>query len=225
MPHPENATEVSPAIQDYLKLCYQVSKLNAGQVSMADLAKALQVRAPSVTNMVKKLEGLRLMRRTTSGSLALTPRGESIALEVIRHHRLLETFLVNTLGMDWAEAHKEAEVLEHYISERLESLIDRHLANPTRDPHGEPIPTPSGVVPKHLPPTLLESPLQQKSTIAQIRSRDPAMLSYLQHHKLTPGTTVSVQDVGPFHGPLAIDIDGTIVHVSREVAQCIYVSH
>lgn len=217
------ATDVTPAIQDYLKLCYQLGRATDGDVTMTQLAQALHVRAPSVTNMVKRLEELRLMKRTPKGLVALTPRGEAIALEVIRHHRLLETFLVNTLGMDWAEAHKEAEVLEHYISERFETLIDKYLASPKRDPHGEPIPSRDGKVPTTLPPSLL---LQSKGStlrIIQVRSRDPEMLDYLQCRGLLPGTTIVIQSIEPFHGPFVIRVGSHIEHISREVAGCIYV--
>lgn len=217
------ATDVSPAIQDYLKLCYQLGRATNGEVSMTQLAQALNVRAPSVTNMVKRLEELRLMKRTPKGLVGLTARGEGIALEVIRHHRLLETFLVNTLGMDWAEAHTEAEVLEHYISERFESLIDKHLANPKRDPHGEPIPSRDGKIPATAPPSLLTQAEGRSVRILQVRSRDPEMLEYLQCRGLIPGATLTIQSIEPFHGPFVVRVGTHTEHISREVAGCVYV--
>ncbi len=217
------ALEFSPAIQDYLKLCYQLGRSHDGEVSMSQLAQALNVRAPSVTNMVKRLEELKLMKRTPKGLVRLTTRGEMIALEVIRHHRLLETFLVNTLGMDWAEAHKEAEVLEHYISERFETLIDKYLANPKHDPHGEPIPSRDGKIPLSMPPTLLLQSEGSTCRIAQVKSRDPAMLEYLQCRGLMPGVTLTIKAIEPFNGPLVIHTGHHTEHISREVAHCIYV--
>src|SRR3990167_3584078 len=112
-------SDVTPAVQDYLKTCYRLSA-EGEPVSVSKLAGEMGVAPPSVTNMLKRMEGLSLVKRTRGGKVTLTSQGRRVALEVIRHHRLLETFLVREMGMDWSEAHKEAEVLEHYISERLE---------------------------------------------------------------------------------------------------------
>jgi DtxR family transcriptional regulator, Mn-dependent transcriptional regulator len=213
---------VSPAIQDYLKHCYHLGRLSGGPITMAQLAQAMHISAPSVTNMVKRLEELKLCKRTQSGKITLTSRGQTIALEVVRHHRLLETFLVKALGMDWADAHKEAEVLEHYISERFEHLIDTYLSNPTRDPHGEPIPGADGYKPTPLPPTLLDFPEKTQFTIQQIRSHDPQMLEYLEKRALTPGTSIDIKEIAPFNGPIAVEVNHQTEYLSREVAACIY---
>lgn len=137
---PKAAADVSPAMQDYLKACYRLQQQRDDQpVSLVQLANALDIAPPSVTNMVKRLADLRLMKRVRGG-VELTMQGYGVALEVVRHHRLLETFLVNELGMEWKEAHVEAEVLEHYISERLEMLLAKRMQEPTHDPQGKPIP-------------------------------------------------------------------------------------
>lgn len=136
---PKVAADISPAMQDYLKACHRLQQREDQPVSLVQLAGALEIAPPSVTNMVKRLGELRLMKRVRGG-VVLTTAGHSVALEVVRHHRLLETFLVNELGMDWAEAHSEAEVLEHYISERLEAIIAKRMHEPTHDPQGKPIP-------------------------------------------------------------------------------------
>ncbi|MBI2343409.1 MAG: metal-dependent transcriptional regulator [Deltaproteobacteria bacterium] len=215
--------DVSPAIQDYLKCCYQLADPTGQGVAMVQVAEALRVTAPSVTNMVKRLEDLRLLRRTPHGRLILTVRGEGIALEVIRHHRLLETFLVDTLGMGWGEAHKEAEILEHYISEHLEQLIDSHLANPRRDPHGEPIPRRDGLLPHRTSATLLEAPCNTPLRIVQLRSQDPTMLRYLEETRLHPGARITLREIAPFNGALAVRIGRETRHISRDVAACIFV--
>lgn len=213
--------EISPAIQDYLKACYRLECDTNAPVPIGKLAQALDVAPPSVTNMVKRLTALRLVRRDTEGRIALTPQGTCVALEVVRHHRLLETFLVNELGMDWAEAHAEAEVLEHYISERLESLLDQRLARPTIDPHGEPIPRKDGTIPLQRGRSLLEFEPGTTITIRQVTARDPQLLHYLQEQGLVPGARVRVQRLEPFNGPLVLDLRGEPRVVSREVAACI----
>lgn len=211
---------VSPAMQDYLKCCYRLGE-TGGVVSMSRLAEALDVAAPSVTNMVKRLEKLHLVRRDPAGAVVLTSRGQALALEVIRHHRLLETFLVNELGMEWAEAHREAEVLEHHISERLEALLDQRLAKPTSDPHGEPIPSVNGAMPARKPPSLLDHHVDDVIIIERVEAQDIALLQYLQDHDLVPGARVRIVDIAPFNGPIALDVNDHVHYVSRDVAACI----
>ena len=130
---------LSDAIQDYLKEIYKLEA--AGQrATTSALAERLEVSAPSVTAMLKKLATLGLVEHERYRGVRLTERGRRVALEVIRHHRLVELFLVESLGMTWDEVHAEAEVLEHALSEELEARIDRALGYPTHDPHGDPIP-------------------------------------------------------------------------------------
>ncbi len=224
MSQPHIAAAYSPAIQDYLKACYRLMQSECGSVAVSQLAETLRVAPPSVTNMMKRLEGMKLVRRTSDARVQLTKSGEAVALEVIRHHRLLETFLIQELGMEWAEAHQEAEVLEHYISERLEHLIDQRLERPRSDPHGEPIPRKDGTIAlvRHRP--LLSQPINTPLVIQQVATQDTALLQYLQDHDLTPGATVRIREVAPFNGPLALEVGRQCHHISREVAQCIYAS-
>lgn len=219
-PAPIPAADVSPAIQDYLKACYRLHEAG-GAVTVTRVAAAMAVAPPSVTNMVKRMERLRLVRRVDDGGIGLTAQGRAVALEVIRHHRLLETFLVNELGMEWAEAHKEAEVLEHYISERLEAVLDRRMARPVSDPHGEPIPTPSGSMRERRLPSLLEHGEGTTIRIERVETQDAVLLQYLQDHGLVPGARVRIADIAPFNGPMALEVDRRVHHVSREVAACI----
>ena len=222
MPTILSRSKVSAAVQDYLKRCYRLEKSNDGKVSISMLAKAMNVSAPSATNMVKRLASLNLVKRRSDGKIKLSPQGNTLALEVIRHHRLLETFLVNEMGMDWAEAHEEAEILEHYISERFEALLDKRLSKPTRDPHGEPIPSLAGAVPKQKLKPILECVEQENITIQEIQSRDPAMLNFLQAHKLTPGTKIRIEEFSPFDGPVLLKVGKKTQAIGRNVAKCIY---
>src|SRR3954470_9531513 len=136
-------------MEDYLKAIYRLQDSGA-QVTTQRLADELGVTGPSVTNMVKRLAELRLLSHTRYHGVDFTPAGEKIALEVVRHHRLLELYLAETLGYAWDEVHAEAENLEHHVSDELEARMDLFLGYPTRDPHGDPIPTREGLVPENL---------------------------------------------------------------------------
>src|ERR687888_449332 len=135
--------ELTAAMQDYAKAIYTL-EAREGAVSTTALAERLDVQPGSVSGMLRKLAELGLVEHERYRGVRLTERGRAVALEVIRHHRLLELFLVENLGMSWDEVHAEAEVLEHVLSEELEELIAAKLGHPTRDPHGDPIPTADG---------------------------------------------------------------------------------
>ena len=134
--------KTSEAIEDYAKAIYALSGERAGPVSNGDVAQRLGVAPATATAMLKKLDGLGLVEYVPYRGVTLTPAGEKVALEVIRHHRLLEAYLAEALGMPEDRVHEEAEVLEHYISEELEALIAAKLGEPSHDPHGTPIPGP-----------------------------------------------------------------------------------
>src|SRR3982751_5350604 len=135
---------ISAAVEDYAKAIYALQVERGGAVTNNALAERLGVSAASATNMVKKLGGLGLVEHLPYRGVELTPAGRRVALEVLRHHRLLELYLAKSLGVPWDRVHDEAEVLEHHISEELEELIANKLGNPTHDPHGDPIPTRDG---------------------------------------------------------------------------------
>ena len=136
---------LSGAVQDYLKTIYKLQE-QGGAVSTSALAEAMGVAAASATGMVKKLAVLKLARHSPYQGVVLTKAGEKMALEVIRHHRLLELYLAEALGYSWDKVHEEAERLEHVISEEFEEKIFEALGRPTRDPHGDPIPTKDGTL-------------------------------------------------------------------------------
>lgn len=212
---------ISASIQDYVKHAYKISQ-QSETITVSNLSRALSVSLPSTTNMIKRLIHLNLMKRSNRGKIALTEKGELLALEVIRHHRLLETFFIDILGMDWAHAHQEAEILEHYISERLEQLIDKKLAQPKHDPHGEPIPTRTGALKQKNLLNLLDAPIMEKFRIIEINSSQSEMLSYLQKQKLFPGTHLIISEVAPFEGPVKLEIGKQTQFIGQAAARCIF---
>jgi DtxR family Mn-dependent transcriptional regulator len=195
--------EVSSAVQDYAKAIYSLEqRAEGGAVSTNALAERLGVSAASASSMVKKLDGLGIVEHVPYRGVGLTERGMSIALEVLRHHRLLERFLVEELGVPWDRVHDEAEVLEHHLSEELEELIAAKLGHPTIDPHGDPIPTADLKIVE--PPTLAMDGLDIGATgrFVRVSDSDPEMLRYLGARGIAPGDTFEVVDKQPFGGPI-----------------------
>src|SRR4029079_15351877 len=163
-------------------------------------------------NMVKKLDGLGLVQHVPYHGVELTPAGRRVALEVLRHHRLLELYLAQSLGVPWDRVHDEAEVLEHHISEELEELIANALGNPTHDPHGDPIPTRELEVVEGTWVTMNLLGAGERGTFTRISDHDPEMLRYLAERGIAPGDTFVVDEKQPFDGPLFVRF-GTETHV------------
>ena len=218
---------ISKATEDYLKAIYKLSAAGDEAVSTTALAEALGVSAPSATNMLKKLAELRLVSYHPYRGATLTPAGRKVALEVLRHHRLLECYLTEALGYGWDEVHAEAERLEHHLSEELEDRMDAVLGYPTLDPHGDPIPARDGSMapPASLP--LAALPLREAGVIGRVSDGDPAKLRYLAELGLTPGVAVTVLDAQPFSGPLRVRVGATAdrreVVLGRELAGDIFI--
>jgi DtxR family Mn-dependent transcriptional regulator len=215
MPKPSPAirsrdrSESSAAIEDYVKAIYALSQRAAGEaVGTSRLAERLGVAPASATAMLKRLDGFGLVRHQPYRGVTLTAAGERMALEVVRHHRLLESYLSEALGMPWDRVHEEAEVLEHYISEELEALIAAKLGEPSHDPHGDPIPGPDLAAPGEEGMPLAE--VEEGATVIFIRvsDRDPAMLRYLSERAILPGTAIAVTGRQPFGGPLLVEVEG-----------------
>jgi DtxR family transcriptional regulator, Mn-dependent transcriptional regulator len=177
------------------------------------LADRLGVSAASASNMVKKLGGLGLVEHLPYHGVELTPAGRRVALEVLRHHRLLELYLAQSLGVPWDRVHDEAEVLEHHISEELEELIAKALGNPTHDPHGDPIPTRDLEMIEEPACTLDSLEPGQCGRFTRISDHDPEMLRYLAERGIAPGDDFEVVDKQPFGGPLFVRFGGREVHV------------
>jgi DtxR family Mn-dependent transcriptional regulator len=215
--------ELTDAIQDYLKEIYKLEAAGRRPTTSA-LAEALEVSPPSVTAMLKKLATLGLVKHERYRGATLTPSGERVALEVIRHHRLIEQYLVETLGLPIDAVHVEADRLEHALSEELEAHIDRTLGFPTRDPHGDPIPDAElNVAAQDLTPLSTLEP-GAKVTVQQVPDGDGELLRYLSKLKLTPGSRLLVRDSAPFDGPVTVRIGGADHAISRELAARIGVS-
>jgi DtxR family Mn-dependent transcriptional regulator len=203
---------ISAAVEDYAKAIYTLQVETGGPVSNNALAERLGVSAASATNMVKRLHGLGLVEHLRYRGVELTPAGRRVALEVLRHHRLLELYLADSLGLPWDRVHDEAEVLEHHISEELEELIAKALGNPTHDPHGDPIPTRELELVEDDPCTLESLEPGQCGRFTRISDHDPAMLRYLAERGIAPGDDFEVVDKHPFGGPLFVRF-GRQVHV------------
>ena len=207
----EQAPELTAAVEDYVKAIYTL-EAREGPVSTTALAERLDVRPASVSEMVRKLAGLGLVEHEPYRGVELTERGRLVALEVIRHHRLLELFLVESLGMSWDEVHAEAEVLEHVLSEELEELIAAKLGNPTLDPHGDPIPTPELTIADDDSRSLYELAPGERGVFARVSDADPEMLRFLAGHGIVPGARLQVLERQPFDGPVSVRL-GRQTHV------------
>ena len=215
--------ELTDAIQDYVKEIYKLQAAGT-RVTTSALAGRLGVSPPSATAMVKKLASLGLVEYERYRGAWLTSKGEKVALEVIRHHRLLEQYLSQTLGLPIDALHDEADRLEHALSEELEAHIDRTLGYPTHDPHGDPIPGPDLklVVTEAMPLSALGP--GEKATIERVPDGDGELLRYLSGLKLTPGSRIEFREAAPFEGPLTVRVGGTEHAISRELAARIAVS-
>ncbi|MBI3927543.1 MAG: metal-dependent transcriptional regulator [Armatimonadetes bacterium] len=186
-----DGSPISPAMEDYVKSIYQL-KHDEGRVTTQLLADHLGVAPASVTNMLKRLSECKLVEYERYKRVDLTEAGRKIAMEMIRHHRLLELYLTQALGFSWDTVHAEAERLEHYISEELEARIDEALGYPSHDPHGSPIPTLEGEVPVQESSLLSEQDLNHAVAVLRIDDEDPAVLRAAAEYGLVPGVTVEV---------------------------------
>jgi DtxR family Mn-dependent transcriptional regulator len=204
--------ETSSAVEDYAKAIYALQRRGEAPVSTNALADRLGVTAASASGMVKRLDEMGLVSHEPYRGVQLTSEGRRLALEVIRHHRLLELYLAEKLDVPWDRVHAEAEVLEHVLSEDLEKLIAAKLGNPTRDPHGDPIPTPDLRIVE--PDTLARDALETgaRGTFVRVSDSDPEMLRYLAERGIAPGDRFEIVDRQPFGGPLFARFGGD-VHV------------
>lgn len=217
----ENAG-VTPAVEDYLKAIYLLQQEQV-EVTTTRISAQLGTKPGSVTGMLKKLAELQMVRYTPYQGVRLTPAGERVALEVVRHHRLLELYLVEALGYSWDEVHDEAEHLEHYISEKLEARIAAHLGSPDFDPHGDPIPALDGTLPSHRGRRLDDLAAGSTASVAQVCDQDPDRLRYMAELGVVPGARIEVLAVAPFGGPISILIDGTVHALDQRLARRIIV--
>lgn len=215
---------LSPAVEDYLKAIYKLQNQSASDhISTGDIAAAMEVSAASATNMVKRLAEFELIEYESYKGARLTDAGRKVALEVIRHHRLLELYLKEVLDYPWEEVHREAEQLEHHISETFESKIEEVLDYPTRDPHGHPIPSREGDVDRLSTRVLSELDERTPAIIDHLSDDDPALLQLMEERNLLPGVQVEVIDRKPLEGLLTVALDGHEQLLGEQVALKVFV--
>jgi DtxR family Mn-dependent transcriptional regulator len=203
---------VSSAVEDYAKAIYALELRGDAAVSTNALAERLGVTPASASGMVKRLDELGLVEHRPYRGVSLTEDGRRVALEVMRHHRLLELYLVQSLGVPWDRVHEEAEVLEHVLSEELEELIAAKLGDPTHDPHGDPIPTRELTIEEGDTQSMQSLEPGASGTFARVSDTDPEMLRFLAERGIAPGDRFEVIDKHPFQGPLFVRF-GHEVHV------------
>jgi DtxR family transcriptional regulator, Mn-dependent transcriptional regulator len=204
MPAQELPNARSSAIEDYAKAIYALERRGNDAVSTNALAERLGVTPASASGMIKRLGELGLVEHRPYRGVLLTDEGRRVALEVMRHHRLLELYLVQSLGVPWDQVHKEAEVLEHVLSEELEELIAAKLGDPTHDPHGDPIPTPELTIEEGTTQRLDSLQPGARGTFVRVSDSDPEMLRFLAQNGIAPGDELEVVDKQPFDGPLFV---------------------
>jgi len=211
------------AIEDYLKTIYKL-ELVESPVSTSRIAEAREVKPGSATSMIQRLDRLNLVNYQKHYGVTLTDNGREIALEVIRHHRLVELYLMEALGFSWDEVHEQADILEHVISEKLEERIAAALNYPEFDPHGDPIPTKEGQIVRVNTQRLSSVPAGSSVIISRIPDdADSELLRYLADLGLTPGTEVHVLEIAPFDGPLTINLYGESQILGHKVAESVLV--
>lgn len=208
---------LSEAIQDYLKEIYK-AEAAGGRATTTAIARRLGVAPSSVTAMLKKLTALGLADHAPYRGVELTEAGREIALEVVRHHRLLEVYLAETLGLGIDAVHAEADRLEHVISEELEARIDQALGYPTHDPHGDPIPDVELKLERRDLRGLDQLEPGEEATVQRIPDGDAELLRYLAGLALVPGCRIVVRRSEPFGGPVTVDVAGEEHALSRELA-------
>lgn len=214
---------LSQAVEDYLKAIYSLQSEESG-ASTTKIAESLDVSSASATNMIKRLDKMGLVDYQSYKGARLTDSGKKIALEIIRHHRLLELYLLEVMGYSWDEVHDEAEKLEHHISERFEDKIAQLLDDPTHDPHGDPIPTKDGLMPEMDAEPLIEGDPDKKYIVSRVKDQDPELLRYLEKIGLLPGIKIKIQEKAPFDGPITLLVEEKEQVIGNDVAKNIFIA-
>lgn len=212
-----SAAEHSEAVQDYLRVIYNLEQRD-GRATTSAIAAALDVAAASATGMVTKLAGRGLVEHTPYRGVRLTGSGERAALEVVRHHRLLERYLAESLAVPLADVHKEADRLEHALSEQLEAQIDASLGHPTHDPHGAPIPDVDLNVVEETVRPLVSLHEGEVGTVRYVPVSDPTLLARLRKFGLVPGERIEMRSSASTRRTLTVAVQGVERTISVEVA-------
>jgi DtxR family Mn-dependent transcriptional regulator len=212
-----------PAVEDYVKAIYKIGQTEE-RVTPSAVADSLDISLAAVTKMVRRLGELKLAVYERNEGIELTPSGTKVALEMIRHHRLLEVYLKEALGYSWDQVDEEAEKLEHHISEEFEDRIAEMLGHPTHDPHGAPIPTKDGQIDDTRHPALAEMTPGTKVRVECVKDSNPEMLRYLGRLGLYPEAKVEILDREPYGGPFRLRVNGEYCDVGEELARNVFVS-
>lgn len=213
----------SAAVEDYIKGIYQLQG-EAPVVTISALADLLRVSAASTTNMVKKLAARRLVRHSPYRGVELTKSGEKMALEIVRHHRLVELFLQKTLDLPWDRVHDEADRIEHVLSEDLEDRIAEKLGDPLADPHGDPIPSKEGRLESTRLRRLADMGVGESATIRRIGAQEPEQLRYLGRLGVRPDTRVEIVEQMPFGGPMRLRVGASVQVLDDSFTKQIWVT-
>ncbi|MCP2503373.1 MAG: metal-dependent transcriptional regulator [Candidatus Thalassarchaeaceae archaeon] len=211
----------SVAIEDYLKSLWKLGPKNVGTQELAD---NLDVTPASATKMIQRLTERGLVDHIPYRGASLTKKGELEALSVVRRHRLLETFLSQTLGLGREQLHDEAEKLEHALSKNLENAIADYLGNPKRDPHGHPIPGPNGELYNETDLPLSDSPLNMSLTVMQVPDDDSNVLSWLEKNGIHPGIQLKILSRDDFDGGINVSINNRKIRISSSIASLVKIS-
>ena len=212
---------ISQAVQDYLKTIFKLQV--RGPVSTTEIAKELKVSGASVTGMLKRLAGMAMVDYNSYKGVKLTEKGEKIALEIIRHHRLLELYLKEMLDFPLEKVHEEACRLEHYVSKEFVDKITELLGNPKFDPHGHPIPTKDGELNKSNEKSLVEIEVGKEVQISRLADDDSKMLAYLEDLNLVPTEMLKIIEKAPFNGPLTLKFNNQEIIIGNKVARNIFI--
>jgi len=208
---------LTASVEDYLKAIYNLSP-EGRPASTSDIAHRLDLSAPSVSGMVKRLSEQGLLEHVPYKGVQLTEEGRRAALRMIRRHRVIETYLVDHLGYTWDTVHEEAERLEHAVSDTLIQRMADAMGNPHADPHGEPIPTADGLIEEIRATPLSEVPPGETVEVRRVTAGDPARLRYLASLDLKPGAVVTVLDRQPFQGPVTLRVEDRVQVLGNELA-------
>lgn len=222
-----SVSELSVSTQNYLKVIWGLSEWSDEPVTATDIAQKSGLKVSSVSDAVRKLTAQGLVSHARYGSVELTELGRKYALDMVRRHRLLETFLVQVLDYDWDQVHDEAENLEHAMSDFMVERLDKFLGHPTRDPHGDPIPGADGAL--AVPDAVLLSRVEPgtRVIVERINDEDPALLQYLSAHGVIPGVGLMVADQEPFSDAVQVALEhgSGKLGLGRRAAEALHVSH
>ena len=232
MPRPKRSTKtrsrqstgsaLTGQAEDYLKAIYELEQ-GGEAAGTNDIAARLGIAAASASGMVQRLTRLGLVRSERYRGARLTVAGRTAALQLIRRHRIIESYLVERLGFGWEDVHEEAERLEHAASEELIARMAEAIGNPTEDPHGAPIPSPTGEVDETRLPSIADLPEGGRARVVRMSDRDPEFLRYLDGMGIRPGATIVLAARAPFAGPLTIMVDGAAHAVGTSAAARVFI--